>query len=240
MRKYVARLLYCFTILAPWGLRRRLLQFLYDYKIAPTARIGLSWIRPEQLIMGEHSQIGNFTTCTGLSLLELKDSARIGNRNKIFGPRLGTTTDYAHRERLPALIVGTSSAITHEHIFDCTDTISIGQNTTIAGHRSQFLSHSVDLRASRQDCEPITIGHSCFIGTSAIILKGATLPDRSVLGAGSVLNKTHDNQPGLYWGVPATRIDDAERYAKWFDRSSPTKPQPSIPPTPPPGAEEKP
>jgi len=174
--------------------------------------------------MGEHSRIGNFTTCTGLRLLELKDSALIGNGNRIFGPRLGATTDYAHRERFPALLVGTSAAITHDHILDCTDTISIGSNTIVAGYRSQFLSHSLDLRSSRQDCEPITIGHSCFIGTSSIILKGATLPDRCVLGAGSVLKKEKNNQPGLYWGVPAARVGDAERYEKWFDRSSPAEP----------------
>ena len=221
MKKHASRLLYFFTLLTPWPLRRRLLTRIYDYKIPPTAYIGFSWVRPKQLIMADHSRIGHLTVCTGLSLLELNASARIGNRNQIFGPPLGSTNGYKHRQRFPALKLGNSAAITHQHILDCTDTISIGQNSLIAGYRSQFLSHSLDLRESRQDCEPITIGRSCLVGTASVVLKGAVLPDRSVLGAGSVLKKeVNDRQPGLYWGVPAARIGDSERYERWFDRSS--------------------
>ena len=221
MRKHLSRVLYLITFFTPWPLRRRLLILFYNYEIAPTAHIGFSWIRPQRLTMKDNSRIGNLTICTGLSLLELQESARIGNRNQIFGPRLGSTNDYKHRLRFPALKLGTSAAITHQHIIDCTDTISIGQTSLVAGYRSQFLSHSLDLREARQDCEPITIGHSCLVGTASVVLKGAVLPDRSVLGAGSVLKKeVNDRQPGLYWGVPAARIGDSERYERWFDRSS--------------------
>ena len=218
MRNPAPRLLYLLTMLTPWPIRRLLLMRFYKYKIAPTAHIGFSWIRPKQLIMADHSRIGHLTVCTGLSLLELNASARIGNRNQIFGPPLGSTNDYKHRQRFPALKLGNSAAITHQHILDCTDTISIGQNSLIAGYRSQFLSHSLDLRESRQDCEPITIGQSCFIGAACVVLKGTTLPDQSILGAGSVLNKDAGNQPGLYWGVPAARIGDTQKYGKWLNR----------------------
>ena len=205
-------------MLLPWRIRRLILQQCYGYQIAPTATIGFSWIRPTRLIMEENTYIGHFTVCTGLALLELKAGSHIGNSNRIFGPRLDSTSFYGHRNRYPALRLGTYAAITHSHILDCTDTILIGSRTTVAGYGAQLLTHSVDLHNSRQDCEPITLGKSCFIGTSSVLLKGVTFPDRSVLAAGSVLTKSAICESGVYSGVPASKVNDGEGYAAWFDR----------------------
>lgn len=218
MLKQIIRLGYFITMLLPWRIRRLILQKFYGYQIAPTATIGFSWIRPTHLVMEENTYIGHFTVCTGLALLELKAGSKIGNSNRIFGPRLGSTSFYGHRDRYPALRVGTYAEITHSHLLDCTDTIAIGSGTIVAGYGTQLLTHSLDLRKSRQDCQPITIGRCCFIGTSSVLLKGVNFPDRSVLAAGSVLIKNLICESGVYSGVPASQINDGEGYAAWFNR----------------------
>jgi acetyltransferase-like isoleucine patch superfamily enzyme len=113
------------------------------------------------------------------------------------------------------------AAITKHHHFDCTSPITIGKFTTIAGYYSQFLTHSIDIIESRQDSHPITIGDYCFISTNVVILGGAQMPDYSVLGAKSLLNKKHNQSYGLYGGQPAIFIKNIDFGAKYFTRNEP-------------------
>ena len=78
------------------------------------------------------------------------------------------------------------------------------------------MTHSIDLKNNRQDTSPIRIGNYAFVGARCTILKGAILPDYSVLGACSLLNKQY-NTPGLYAGNPAKYIKSLENY-KYFER----------------------
>jgi acetyltransferase-like isoleucine patch superfamily enzyme len=78
----------------------------------------------------------------------------------------------------------------------------------------QFLSHDTvkwALSGGRLPYEyaPIKIGDCCFIGTHAIITKGATIGDNCVIGAGAVVT---DDVPSfsIMGGVPARRIGVVE------------------------------
>jgi acetyltransferase-like isoleucine patch superfamily enzyme len=154
--------------------------------------------------MGKNARIGHLTVCRGLRALEIGDYGRIGNLNWITGdgdnplPR-ARSNDKAE----PILRVSAHSAITHRHYIDCSDRIELGAFTTIAGVRSQLLTHSIDLGICRQQAEPIRIGDYCFIGTGCIVLPGAELPDFSVLAAGSVLRENMSQPWTLYAGTPA-------------------------------------
>ena len=58
------------------------------------------------------------------------------------------------------------------------------------------------INAAAETAKPIHIGRGCFIGTRAIILKGVTLGDGAVVGAGAVV--THDVPAGhMAIGNPA-------------------------------------
>jgi acetyltransferase-like isoleucine patch superfamily enzyme len=212
-------LLTLLSFLLPWPLRRRLLELCFGYRIHPTARIGLAWVRPRRLIMEEGTTIGHLTVCKNLDLVHLHAHARIGRGNWITGFPPGHPRHFAHEtERRPELIVGAHSAITNRHLIDCTSRVELGRFTTFAGFQSQILSHSIDLEHSRQSSAPITIGDYCFVGTNCVLLGGSVLPSYSVLAAKSLLNKPFAETYSLYGGVPAREIQRLPAEWQYFHR----------------------
>jgi acetyltransferase-like isoleucine patch superfamily enzyme len=214
------RLLQGLLLFFPWAVRRRVLQRAFGYRIDRTAHIGLAWVDPARLEMGPGSRIGHLTVCRGLDLLSLGTCATIGRLNWITGHPLGDRRHFAHVSgRRPELQLGPHAAITNRHLIDCTDLVAIGDFSTVAGFRSQFLTHSVDLAESRQSCAPIVVGRHCFVGSGCVALGGSSLPDRSVLGAASLLNRALTTDLRLYGGVPARELRTLDPALKYFHRS---------------------
>lgn len=204
----------------PWPIKRWLLQRFFGFELAPSARIGLAWVYPRQLRMGSGARIASFTVAVNLDAIEMGTSASIGRSNWITGFPTGTDSPhFAHQsERYAELLLGDHAAITKHHHIDCTNRITIGAFTTIAGYSSQLLSHAIDLQHNRQHSEPILIGSHCFLGSNCVILGGSRLPDHSVLGALSLLNKSHHDPWGLYAGQPAQWRKQIDREAAYFSR----------------------
>lgn len=215
-------LLKCLLVLLPWRWRRPLLVRWFGFELHPTSRIGRSPVFPGKLILGPYASIGHLTLVKGLARMELGERASVGNLCWITGFPAGTgSPHFAHQpERCPELIVGAHSAITHRHLIDCTARVEIGPFSTFAGFASQVLSHSIDLRANRQSSEPVTVGAYCFVGTNCVLLGGARLPDRSVLGAKSLLNKAWDEPGQLYGGVPAKPLGPLPADSAYFTRAT--------------------
>lgn len=214
-------LLKVLTYFLPWPLRRRALQSWFGFQIHPTARIGLSWIFPQNLVMEANARIDHLTVAINLSRIEMKQNSIMGRGNWITGfPLQSDSLHFRHQtNRHPELVMGESSAITKNHHIDCTDRIIVGRFSTIAGYGSQLLTHSIDLVNSRQDSAPITIGEYCFVGTNVVVLGGSNLPSRSVLGAKSLLSKSFTTEWTLYGGVPAKPITEISKDAKYFTRT---------------------
>ena len=210
-----------FSVLLPWPLRRSWLTKRFGYEIHPTARIGLALVFPDRLVMEAHTTIGHLTVCKNIALLHLREHAVVGNGNWITGFPLGPSPHFANEsDRRPELIVGEHSAITHRHLIDCTNRITIGRFTTFAGFQSQMLTHSIDLATNRQASASIQIGDYCFVGTNSVLLGGSALPDYCVLGAKSLLNKTFTETHQLYGGVPAKPLQTLPRDYPYFHRTS--------------------
>jgi acetyltransferase-like isoleucine patch superfamily enzyme len=155
-----------------------------------------------------------------LDELDMGKMASIGRGNWITGFVTGTKSPhFAHQpNRRAQLLLGDHTAITKYHHIDCTNRITIGPFATIAGYHSQLLSHSIDLHHNRQHSEPITIGAYCFVGSNCVILGGSQLPDHSVLGALSLLNKVYSDPWSLYAGQPARWLKAIDADAAYFSR----------------------
>ncbi|VWX62462.1 conserved hypothetical protein [Burkholderiales bacterium 8X] len=204
----------------PWPIKRWALRKFWHYEIADDARIGLSYIFPGELVMKEKAFIGHFNVAIHLGRLECGAHSVIDRSNWITGHPPGGA-HFRHRTlREPTLSVGDHAAITKKHIIDCTDRIDIGAFTTIAGYHSQLITHGINVMEGRQDCKPIRIGAYCLVGTRVTVLGGAALPDRSVLGAGSVLNKAHAAPYKVYAGQPAVEVKSLDQDAAYFHRAA--------------------
>ncbi|MDQ2918690.1 MAG: acyltransferase [Verrucomicrobiota bacterium] len=215
------KLLGALSLLLPWSMRRSFLEKQFGYSIHPTSRIGFAWIFPDRLVMEANSSIGHLTLCKNIALLHLGEHAIIGRGNWITGFPLGPSPHFASEtDRRPELIVGAHSAITHRHLIDCTNRITIGKFTTFAGFQSQMLTHTIDLQTSRQTSAPISIGDYCFIGTNSVLLGGSALPDYSVVGAKSLVNKAFTETHQFYGGVPARPLQTLPADYAYFTRTT--------------------
>jgi acetyltransferase-like isoleucine patch superfamily enzyme len=214
-------LLKIISFFLPWPLRRRALNRWFGFEIHPAARIGLAWVFPGRLKMEAGASIGHFTVAIHLDQITMGAHSGIGRGNWITG--LSTKCNSRHfthqSNRIAALEIGEYAYITKNHHIDCTNLVLIGRFSTIAGYRSQLLTHSIDLLENRQDSAPIVIGEYTFVGTNSVILGGCKLPHYSVLGAKSLLNKSFTEQWKLYAGVPAKMLSDIPRDAKYFTRT---------------------
>lgn len=86
--------------------------------------------------------------------------------------------------------------------------ISIGKNCTISTEVC-FLTHDasigvfLDRQVHSDICGKILIGNNCFIGNRAIILYGVSLPDNTIVAAGSVVTRSVAESGCIIAGNPA-------------------------------------
>ena len=203
----------------PWALRRWLLRVFCGYSFGPGARIGRSLIGCPSLSMANGSRIGHFNVIKGMRV-DLGERATIGDFNWISGL---ASTDRRHFKdepgRDPALVMGRHAALTARHYIDCSNRVEIGEFATLGGARSQILTHAIDFKRNLQTSAPVRIGRYCFVGTSCVVLRGAELPDCSVLAAGSTLARAFQEPFTLYSGVPALPVKPLDRDSEYFRRT---------------------
>jgi acetyltransferase-like isoleucine patch superfamily enzyme len=222
MRK-AALVVFVLSAVLPWSLRRALLRLVCGFTIDRSARISrFALILCRRVELGVHAYIGAFTVCKGMDLVAVAENGYIGPFNWITVFPMGTGSRHFELDpqRKPQLIVEQDAAITSRHLIDCTDEVRIGAFSTFAGFRSQILTHSIDLKQSRQRCKPVRIGHHCFVGTGSILLGGSSLPDCSVLAAHSLLTSSPGTAGYLYGGVPAKAIKAIDSDDLYFSRTA--------------------
>lgn len=132
--------------------------------------------------------------------------------SKIFGHKL-----IINYYRKLGMSIGENSHIFSRLVSSEPFLISIGNNVTISVGVS-LLTHDASIGpiAGRNVFSdivgPISIGNNCFIGANTIILPGVSIPDNSIVAAGSVVTKTITspsdvaNEGIIIGGNPATYI----------------------------------
>lgn len=112
------------------------------------------------------------------------------------------------------IIIGRGTGISNS-TFCCWLKIEIGEDVYIGGdcriYDTDFHSLNKDDRINLPDTnvksKPVCIKNGAWLGASCIVLKGVTIGENSVIGAGSVV--TRDIPPNQIWGGnPAHYIKD--------------------------------
>lgn len=118
------------------------------------------------------------------------------NINALSSNRRGSIYATDNAEIIIGNNVGMSSCVLW-----CHEKISIGDNVKIGANcvLIDTDSHSLDPVKRRSPLtdggisSPITIGNDVFIGMNCIVLKGVTIGDRTIVGAGSVVTNSIPN-----------------------------------------------
>ncbi len=162
--------------------------------------------------------IGPFNVFRDIRSVKFNGNNLIGSWNWFSAAR--TYQDY--EQNAGVLEVGSGSFITSRHYLDCSGRIQIGHMSGIAGVRSIFQTHEIDVRKNVTTIGPIVIGNYCFVSSNCLALKGSILPSESLLAAGSLLTKPtmrQEMKSGLWAGRPAKNIKELP--GAWFDRKDP-------------------
>lgn len=147
----------------------------------------------------------------GKGCLVLGDNVRI-NSDYRMNPIGGNTFTSFYIKDKAVLSIGDNTGMSNAAVY-ASQKIEIGKNVKIGGsvkiYDTDFHSINYQERAMKKDpgikSLPVCIGNDVFIGAHSIILKGVSIGDRSVVGAGSVVTK--NIPPDELWaGVPARFI----------------------------------
>jgi acetyltransferase-like isoleucine patch superfamily enzyme len=165
--------------------------------------------------------IGKKPTSNGLAFLRFKKGAQvsIGDNFKINnGERFNSIGRQAKCvlmvRRNAELIIGNNVGMSSSAIF-CSKKITIGNDVKIGGNVCIYDTdfHALDYSARRSkpidiECTQtaaVHIGNDVFIGAHSTILKGVSIGDRAIVGAGSVVTKSIPEDE-IWAGNPAKFI----------------------------------
>lgn len=217
--KYISIFAHGTLMFLPWPVKRFFINRFLGGEIHKTARIGFSYVAAKKIVLKEHATIKSFNIIRNLEVLELSEHASIGSSNYVSAVPLDLKSYFGRSPgRIPALKLGQHTSVTKKHFFDCNDTIVIGDFTTIAGHGTAFFTHGINLKENCQEASPIKVGSYCMIATCCVLIKGAQLPDYSVLGANSTLHKSQTEPYRIYSGVPAVAVASLDENFAYFHR----------------------
>jgi acetyltransferase-like isoleucine patch superfamily enzyme len=99
----------------------------------------------------------------------------------------------------PRLLIGNRVSINYSTTISVAQCVTIGDDTMIAMHVQIYDNPSHPVSPSRRlrresfginDARPVIIGRNVWIGTAAIILRGVTIGDNSIVAAGAVVTKS--------------------------------------------------
>lgn len=201
-------LLAILAVILPQRLKHLVYRWGLGWEIDPTARIGASLILVDHAVIGANVQMSHLNVFKGMELLGLDRDVAIGAFNWVSGPSK-SSGEFPHSpDRSPSLLMGEGAAIVTRHVVDCSDRVTFEPFSTLAGNRSQILSHGIDTERNVQTTNPVLIGRASLVSTGCILLAGSRVPPRCVVASGAVVHRDLGEELHLYGGVPARPIKE--------------------------------
>jgi acetyltransferase-like isoleucine patch superfamily enzyme len=195
------KILLFLAVILPQPFKLFIYRRVMGWTIGKQVKIGFSYIECDEVIMGDNILIRHFNIIRGLKHFQLGRNSYIANFNEFFGNN--SPDDNWKNE----LILGEGMLVMSHHFVDVAGTVTIGSHTTIAGRETQIWSHSLTYPNDIPALVPInvSIGEKVYIGARSTLI-GCEIPDRAVVGAGSVVNKSFSAETCrlLIAGNPAT------------------------------------
>ena len=123
--------------------------------------------------------------------------------NKIaYKERLSLGNDFAFRKRLEINITGKDAKISiGSNVFfnnDCSlnskigisigDDCIFGEGVKIYDHNHEYKDFEAPIYKQGYKIRCVTIGRGCWIGSNSIILPGSSIGERTIIGAGCIIN----------------------------------------------------
>ncbi len=185
--------------LLPNVLKLLVYRRLLGWSIGQNVKIGFSYIDAKNVVIGDRVRIGHGNIIRNLNALQIGSDTYIANFNSFFG---STYDGWAARVE-----IGQSVNFMSHHFLDVGGTIAIGDRAVIGGRDTQIWAHGLAYDAfGNPDLKPlnVTIGADVYVGARSTLV-GCTVPDRTVVGAGSVVTKQFvaEASPYLIAGNPA-------------------------------------
>jgi acetyltransferase-like isoleucine patch superfamily enzyme len=130
----------------------------------------------------------------------LKDNSTIDGPARLVAARSGT------------IELGEESVITPYALINGGGDIIIGRKTIIGPRASinandHVFERDIPIRDAGFIYAPIFIGNDCWLAANVVVMKGVTIADGSVVGAGAIVTK--DTEPySINVGVPARKVGE--------------------------------
>lgn len=134
---------------------------------------------------------------------------------KMAGAKIGTNVRICSSVKIlgnGSLFIGDNTWIGHQCLIISSSQISIGKNVDIApkvyiGTGTHIINiHSKNI-AGEGISKNVKINDGCWIGVNSTILPGVEISEKTIIAAGSVVNKNCEPL-NVYAGVPAKLIKD--------------------------------
>ncbi len=219
MRKIRLALLFAVSIL-PSPLAKPCLRLFFGYKIGKRVRIGFSIIDCGECEIGDDVSIGHLNVFTRTTKLTIGEHTRIGVLNIFRGGdeiRIGRYCEILRQNEINSIpepevvneidqrfIFGDGSMMGASHKIDFTDKVEFGNRVILGGRNSSIWTHN------RQRTMPVTVGNNSYLGSEIRFAPGASIPANCIVGMGSVITDSLQNEYKLIAGVPAKEIKDLD------------------------------
>jgi acetyltransferase-like isoleucine patch superfamily enzyme len=194
------KLLLLLCSISPLVIKLFIYRNILGWKIGKNVRIGISYLDSIEFSIGDDVYIGNFNIIRQLSSVTIGEKTHISNFNSFYGA--------AHLDWQSTLVIGKSVNCMSHHFLDVGGLITIGDHVIMGGRDTQLWAHGLIYdEYGNPALRPlnISVGNKVYIGARSTLV-GCSIPDSSVIGAGSVVTKQFEQQttPVLIAGNPAT------------------------------------